>query len=59
MPRKAMPQWQKDFKKRMTDQLKLFAKAKDRPDRLTKWTYTNGCLKVSRYGYDWVPNPKP
>lgn len=37
-----LPKWKKDFNKRMAAQLREFAKTKDKPERLTKLTYTNG-----------------
>lgn len=70
MARTAEPKWKKEFKKRMREQLKLFAKCKDSPTHLTKWEYTNGKVVIAwgrrrdvyvpkskrKAEYRWVPN---
>lgn len=57
------PKWKQDFNRRMSAQLRLFAKSKDKPEHLTKWQYTNGRVELSRYSYGrkvyrWLPKPK-
>ena len=47
----ALPKWEREFKKRMAAQLREFAKAKDRADKLTKLTYTNGEVQYKPVKY--------
>lgn len=64
MAREKIPQWKKDFKRRMTAHNKALG-AEFPTRRLTKFTYTNGTMEYKRkpysrhYLYHWIPTKEP
>ena len=46
-----LPKWRKEFNQRMAAQLRLFAKAKEPPQKLTKFAYLNGEVRYEPVKY--------